>query len=252
MSPFFVAVQSWFKYHVNYCFHHIPKTAGSSLQLRLCHREHIGQLPKGSTLIVYPLYSDMQYYRVSEDTEFDAHKPIKEAFLRTYQQPKSTGNASIVCGHYTNINQDGKHYTWLRKPLARDISHFNYDLNYGHEESKDFATHLSLMAGNFLVLWLYEKYCQLPRTADIKKKYNVVRKTLKEKFTKVYDSDNFEESWTEIANELKVDVEPRLNSNQGGKAYKNVAKISNLSNEFKTWHRSYNLYDYKLYEEFCA
>tara|TARA_B100000214_G_C23843080_1_gene569767 strand:- start:151 stop:735 length:585 start_codon:yes stop_codon:yes gene_type:complete len=194
----------------------------------------------------------MQYYRVSEDTEFDAHKPIKEAFLRTYQQPKSTGNASIVCGHYTNINQDGKHYTWLRKPLARDISHFNYDLNYGHEESKDFATHLSLMAGNFLVLWLYEKYCQLPRTADIEKKYNVVRKTLKEKFTKVYDSDNFEESWTEIANELKVDVEPRLNSNQGGKAYKNVAKISNLSNEFKTWHRSYNLYDYKLYEEFCA
>ena len=218
---------------MNYCFHHIPKTAGSSLQLRLSHREHIGQLPKGSTLIVYPLYSDMQYYRVSEDTEFDAHKPIKEAFLRTYQQPKSTGNASIVCGHYTNINQDGKHYTWLRKPLARDISHFNYDLNYGHEESKDFATHLSLMAGNFLVLWLYEKYCQLPRTADIKKKYNVVRKTLKEKFTKVYDSDNFEESWTEIANELKVDVEPRLNSNQGGKAYKNVAKISNLSNEFK-------------------
>ena len=237
---------------MNYCFHHIPKTAGSSLQLRLCHREHIGQLPKGSTVIVYPLYSDMQYYRVSEDTEFDAHKPIKEAFLRTYQQPKSTGNASIVCGHYTNINQDGKHYTWLRKPLARDISHFNYDLNYGHEESKDFATHLSLMAGNFLVLWLYEKYCQLPRTADIEKKYNVVRKTLKEKFTKVYDSDNFEESWTEIANELKVDVEPRLNSNQGGKAYKNVAKISNLSNEFKTWHRSYNLYDYKLYEEFCA
>ena len=237
---------------MNYCFHHIPKTAGSSLQLRLCHREHIGQLPKGSTLIVYPLYSDMQYYRVSEDTEFDAHKPIKEAFLRTYQQPKSTGNASIVCGHYTNINQDGKHYTWLRKPLARDISHFNYDLNYGHEESKDFATHLSLMAGNFLVLWLYEKYCQLPRTADIEKKYNVVRKTLKEKFTKVYDSDNFEESWTEIANELKVDVEPRLNSNQGGKAYKNDAKISNLSNEFKTWHRSYNLYDYKLYEEFCA
>ena len=155
---------------MNYCFHHIPKTAGSSLQLRLCHREHIGQLPKGSTLIVYPLYSDMQYYRVSEDTEFDAHKPIKEAFLRTYQQPKSTGNASIVCGHYTNINQDGKHFTWLRKPLARDISHFNYDLNYGHEESKDFATHLSLMAGNFLVLWLYEKYCQLPRTADIEKK----------------------------------------------------------------------------------
>ena len=130
--------------------------------------------------------------------------------------------------------------------------HFNYDLNYGHEESKDFTTHLSLMAGNFLVLWLYGKYCQLSETADIEKKYNVVRKTLKEKFTKVYDSDNFENSWTEIANELKVDVEPRLNSNEGGKAYKNVAKLSDLSEEFITWHRSYNQYDYKLYEEFCA
>ena len=237
---------------MHYCFHHIPKTAGSSLQLRLSHREHTGQLPKGSTLIVYPLYSEMQYYRVSEDHKFDSSKPIKEAFLRTYQQPKSSGNASIVCGHYTNIHQDGKHYTWLREPLARDISHFNYDLNYGHEESKDFTTHLSLMAGNFLVLWLYGKYCQLSETADIEKKYNVVRKTLKEKFTKVYDSDNFENSWTEIANELKVDVEPRLNSNEGGKAYKNVAKLADLSEEFITWHRSYNQYDYKLYEEFCT
>ena len=43
---------------VQYCFHHIPKTAGSSLQLRLAHREYIGQLPKGSTLVVYPLYGD--------------------------------------------------------------------------------------------------------------------------------------------------------------------------------------------------
>ena len=50
----------------------------------------------------------MQYYRVSEDHKFDSSKPIKEAFLRTYQQPKSSGNASIVCGHYTNIHQDGK------------------------------------------------------------------------------------------------------------------------------------------------
>jgi hypothetical protein len=237
---------------VQYCFHHIPKTAGSSLQLRLSHREHIGQLPKGSTLIVYPLYSDMQYYRVSEDTEFDAHKPIKEAFLRTYQKPKSTGQASIVCGHYTNIHQDGKHYTWLRDPLTRDISHFNYDTNYGHEVSKDFGTHLSSMAGNFIVLWLYGKYCQLSETADVEKKYQVVRKTLHDKFTKVFASEHFEKSWNYLAEELKVDVEPRLNSNEGGKAYAHQIKLSDLSDEFKSWHRSYNQYDYKLYDEFCT
>ena len=202
--------------------------------------------------MVYPLFNDMQYYRVSEDKSFDAHKPIKEAFLRTYQQPKSTGQASIVCGHYTNINQDGKHYTWLRNPLTRDISHFNYDLNYGHEESKDFATHLSSMAGNFIVLWLYGKYCQLSETGDIEKKYNIVRKTLQTKFTKVFASEHFEKSWDELADELKVDVEPRLNSNESGKAYDEKIKLSDLSEDFKTWHRSYNLYDYKLYEEFCT
>ena len=202
--------------------------------------------------MVYPLFNDMQYYRVSEDKSFDAHKPIKEAFLRTYQQPKSTGQASIVCGHYTNINQDGKHYTWLRNPLTRDISHFNYDLNYGHEESKDFATHLSSMAGNFIVLWFYGKYCQLSETGDIEKKYNVVRKTLQTKFTKVFASEHFEKSWDELADELKVDVEPRLNSNESGKAYDEKIKLSDLSADFKTWHRSYNLYDYKLYEEFCT
>ena len=202
-------------------------------------------------MIVYPLYDDMRFYRVSHDPEFDASKPIKEAFLRTYNNPKSLGHASIVCGHSTTMHQDGKHYTWFRHPLKRDISHFNYDSKFSNEESTDFATHLTLMNGNFLVLWLYGKYCKLSETADIEKKYNVVRKALKEKNVKVYDSDNFENSWTEIADELKVEVEPRLNSNEGGKAYEQLINYSDMTDEFKIWHRSYNHYDYLLYEEFC-
>ena len=203
-------------------------------------------------MIVYPLYDDMRFYRVSHDPEFDASKPIKEAFLRTYNNPKSLGHASIVCGHSTTMHQDGKHYTWFRHPLKRDISHFNYDSKFSNEESTDFATHLTLMNGNFLVLWLYSKYCSLSETSDIKEKYDVVRKTLKEKSVKVYDSDDFENSWTEIADELKVEVEPRLNSNEGGKAYEQLINYSNMTDEFKVWHRSYNHYDYLLYEEFCT
>ena len=103
-----------------------------------------------------------------------------------------------------------------------------------------------------MVLWLYEKYCQLSNTEDTEKKYQVVRKTLRDKFFKVYDSDNFEESWTEIADELKVEIDPRLNSNESGKAYEKIANYSDLSEEFKTWHRDYNHYDYLLYEEFCT
>jgi len=150
------------------------------------------------------------------------------------------------------MHQDGKHYTWFRHPLKRDISHFNYDSKFSNQESTDFATHLTLMNGNFLVLWLYSKYCSLSATSDIKEKYDVVRKTLKEKSVKVYDSDDFENSWTEIADELKVEVEPRLNSNEGGKAYEQLINYSNMTDEFKVWHRSYNHYDYLLYEEFCT
>ena len=77
-------------------------------------------------------------------------------------------------------------------------------------------------------------------------------KNLKNKFTKVYDSDNFEYSWTKIADELHVDSEPRLNSNEGGRAYQRLTNSANMSEEFKTWHRTYNHYDYLLYEEFCV
>ena len=89
-------------------------------------------------------------------------------------------------------------------------------------------------------------------TTSIEKKYEVVRDALKKKSVKVYDSNDFEGSWTEIANELKVEVEPRLNSNEGGKDYEKIAKYSELTEEFKIWHRGYNHYDYLLYEEFCT
>ncbi len=221
------------------------------MQLRLAHREHIGQLPKGSTLVVYPLHDGMRFYRVSEDPDFDYTKPIKEAFLRTYKTGSAVGKSTIVCGHYTNISQPGQHITWLRDPLARDVSHFNYDCKYGHELTKDFAQHLSMMSGNFIVLWLYGKYIGRHDSVSMKSRYDTVRKVLKDKFLKVYDSDRFEESWDEVSSMLNIDKEPRLSSNRSNKDYQKIQKLSDLSEEFKVWHRSYNNYDYLLYEEFC-
>jgi hypothetical protein len=236
---------------MNYCFHHIPKTAGSSLQLRLSHRESIGQLPTGSTMVVYPLFGDMRFYRVSSDPAFDPSQPIKEAFLRTYNQPRVEGNASIVCGHYTTSAQPGRHFTWLRDPLSRDISHFNYDYNYDHHLSEDFENHLQQMSGNFTVLWLWSKYLGGDPSVSIQEKYNGVRKCLNEKFEQVFDSDKFEESWTILAEMLNVDVDPKLNSNEGGKSYKKIISDTDINDRFRTWHREYNHWDYLLYEEFC-
>lgn len=221
------------------------------MQLRLSHRESIGQLPSGSTLVVYPLYDETRFYRVSEDPHFDPNTPIKEAFLRTYKNSNSQGQASIVTGHYTNITQPGDHYVWLRDPLDRDISHFNYDYKFGNHLDNDFGTHLSLMSGNFMVLWLYGRYCGLHDSVTMEQRYNHVRKILQEKFKKVYDTKNFEESWTEIANLLKIEVEPRLNSNRVDRDYKKIISRPALTEEFKKWHRDYNNFDYLLHAEFC-
>ncbi len=237
---------------MEYCFHHVPKTAGSSLQLRLAHREHIGQLPKGSTLVVYPMYNEMSFYRVSEDPGFDPKQPIKEAFLRTHKNSNSSGDASIVCGHYTNITQPGKHFLWLREPLARDISHFNYDYKFNNHLHDDFATHLSMMSGNFLVLWLYGKYLGKHDSVTMEQRYKTVIDMIEKKNVTIFDSDKFEESWEKICEMLKLDPEPRLQSNRSGKDYKKMQDIKDCTDKFKTWHRSYNSYDYLLYERFCA
>ena len=82
--------------------------------------------------------------------------------------------------HNQNISQPGKHYVWLREPLVRDVSHFNYDCKYGHELTRDFASHLSQMSGNFLVLWLFGKYIGRHDSVSMEDRYKTVRKVLKE------------------------------------------------------------------------
>ena len=194
----------------------------------------------------------MRFYRVSQDPLFDLDQPIKSAFLRTYQQPNTEGDASIVMGHYTNVTQPGEHYVWLRDPLRRDLSHFNYDCKFNNQLAEDFADHLSMMNGNFMVLWLYGKYLGRHDSVDMEHRYNAVRDVLKNKVKKVYATEKFEDSWGDIANMLQVSVDPRLKSHQADKDYTSVARFEDLSDEFKTWHRSRNQYDYRLFDEFCA
>jgi len=98
---------------------------------------------------------------------------------------------------------------------------------------------------------LYGKYMGKHDSVSMEQRYNAVRRVLKEKFYRVYDSDNFEHSWDEVADMLTVDKEPRLSSNQSDKDYQKIQKLSDVTDELKIWHRSYNHYDYLLYEEFC-
>ena len=79
-----------------------------------------------------------------------------------------------------------------------------------------------------------------------------MQQCLRNNFQKVFCLENFEQSWNEIADLLKVDREPRLNTNRSHTDYKKFISRKDLSKEFIEWHKSYNGYDYKLFQEFCT
>ena len=191
---------------MHYTFHHIPKTGGSTLRIRLEDRADKKQISK----------------------------------------------LDYAIGHNTTKRTPGTHFIWLRDPLDRDISQFNYDISKDEAEADTFEKHCRLLAGNFITLWVYKNYLLHDPNVDINSKYITVQQCLKNNFQKVFSIENFEQSWNEIADLLKIDKEPRLNTNRSHTDYKKYIDKKNLSKEFLEWHRSYNHYDYKLFEEFCT
>ena len=191
---------------MHYCFHHIPKTGGSSLRIRLEDRADKKQISK----------------------------------------------LDYAVGHNTTVRTPGTHFVWLRDPLDRDISHFNYDMEKDEAQANTFEESCKLLAGNFMTLWIYKDYLLSNPTDDVEHKYQSVRQALKDNFVKVFSLENFEQSWNEVADILKVEREPRLNTNRSNEDYKKYTNKKNLSEEFISWHKDYNHYDYLLYQEFCT
>jgi hypothetical protein len=191
---------------MHHCFHHIPKTGGSSLRIRLEDRADKKQISK----------------------------------------------LDYAVGHNTTAKTPGTHFVWLRDPLDRDISHFNYDMGKNEARANTFEESCKLLAGNFMTLWIYKDYLLLNPTDNGEIKYQSVRQALKSNFEKVFSIENFEQSWNEVADILKVDREPRLNTNRSNEDYKKYADRKNLSEEFISWHKDYNSHDYLLYQEFCT
>ena len=191
---------------MHHCFHHIPKTGGSSLRIRLEDRADKKQISK----------------------------------------------LDYAVGHNTTVRTPGTHFVWLRDPLDRDISHFNYDMEKDEAQANTFEESCKLLAGNFMTLWIYKVYLLSDPTDDVETKYQSVKQALKDNFVKVFSIENFEQSWNVVADILKVDREPRLNTNRSNEDYKKYANRKNLSEEFISWHKDYNHYDYLLYQEFCT
>ena len=190
---------------MHHTFHHIPKTGGSTLRMRLEDRANKKQISK----------------------------------------------LNYAIGHNTTKRTPGTHFTWLRNPLDRDISQFNYDMSKDEAEADTFEDNCRQLAGNFFTLWLYKNYLLQDPNVDINSKYITVQQCLKNNFQKVFSTENLEQSWNDVADLLKIDREPRLNTNRSHSDYKNLVSKENLSEEFLNWHKDYNKYDYKLFKEFC-
>ena len=127
---------------MHYTFHHIPKTGGSSLRIRLEDRADKKQISK----------------------------------------------LDYAVGHNTTHRSPGTHFVWLRHPLDRDISQYNYDMGKGDIEDATFQQHCRNLLGNFTVLWLHKNYLCLNTQEPIEIKYKMVRDSLKNKFeNKSYD-----------------------------------------------------------------
>jgi len=165
---------------------------------------------------------------------------------------KQISKLDYAVGHNTTVRTPGTHFVWLRDPLDRDISHFNYDMEKDEAKANTFEESCKLLAGNFMTLWIYKDYLLSDPTDDVEHKYQSVRQALKDNFVKVFSLENFEQSWNEVADILKVEREPRLNTNRSNEDYKKYTNKKNLSEEFISWHKDYNHYDYLLYQEFCT
>jgi len=171
--------------------------------------------------------------------------------LEDRAEKKQISKLDYAVGHNSTVKTPGTHFVWLRDPLDRDISHYNYDMGKGDIDGDSFVDHCHKLSGNFMTLWLYKNYLCMDRNVSIENKYQTVRKTLQNTFSRVFSLKNFERSWDYISDLLEIDREPRLNTNRSNEDYKKYASRHDLSQEFILWHQEHNNFDYMLYQEFC-
>lgn len=239
-----------------YNFFHIPKTAGTTLQHRLCSHEWAGNLSKGSTLVLtWANQTDnkLMQYRVMNDPEFDPNQQFYHALSRKRNEEFVPGNSHIIMGHCVHSGYDGKFITWLRDPLERDLSFINFSLRDKKINKNTTEGHLLRLIGNFQLDILYEWFLGYDDDTSPDYRYQIVRAELK-KFYRVWDTKNFEDNWLEICEWFKLPPKQFTTSQRvaGVDFAQNLKAADELSQEVKDKHREDSIFDYLLYEEFCC
>ena len=147
--------------------HHIPKTGGSSIQMRLLWNEVKGKMPRGTTLIKYHAVGREWEYSLLDDLDFSKRDPLHDQFIRhrgkqegwyadwpTHKKDK----VKIITGHSATVNDfpDDRHIVIVRNPIWRDASHYNYDTGLGRTKYP-FKEWIQNTETDYQVRWIYHK-----------------------------------------------------------------------------------------------
>lgn len=120
-------------------FHHIPKTAGSSLVREM--RDHIGGYHPFH--VNYKRFSggDINYHDIRPQLESEMHSVIDEALVKY-----SSSSVHSMSGHFyashmkrlLNVFPSAFFFTFLRHPVARVVSDYRYQCTPQHPPHRSF------------------------------------------------------------------------------------------------------------------
>jgi hypothetical protein len=141
-------------------------------------------------------------------------------------------------GHAVDHTYEGEHWTWIRNPWERDISHYNYDWNHGRVNKTYFEWQM-LMPPNWICEWLYTKYLGLTPTDD-----KIMYETIKASDLKIRSVDTLEEDYKHICSTLNLkplDVKDNVQDNK-------IVSRDDFGVLDIEDHKIENMYDWMLYE----
>lgn len=209
-----------------YIIPHIPKTGGYALKINLSR-----------VLLPY-----VEVHIPNGEEEFNKI-PLSE------MSQDQLNRIRVIIGHNINTetsqffnNREVRYITFLRDPISRMISHYNFDMSHYYKEDIPIDTWFNETEhANYMVKWLSTNFLK-QNFVDLEEIYSSVNSSLK-KFHIVGLTEEMDLFCDIFFKELGVEYS-YIHTHVSGKDYRKVIDISQIDSAKYEMH---HLIDYKLY-----